>query len=178
MSALDSVPQNINFLSPLGFRFMVKKLPNVNFFLQGANLPKISIDPTGHPTPFVHLPISGEHIQYSNLKIVFKVDEDLKNYTELQDWLRGLGFPEDFSEHKEIVDAGDRALVGRGGGIWSHCSLMILTNLKNPNIEITFLDAFPISLGETTFQTTDDDVTFIVCDAEFKYQRFDISIIP
>lgn len=176
MSALDSIPSNINLLSPLGFRFTVKKLPNVNFFLQDANLPSLNIPWTKHPTPFVELPLSGDHIKYDPLTIKFKVDEDMQNYIELHQWMRGLGFPEDFSEHKALVDAG--AVVGSGEGIFSDSSLMILTNLKNPNIELIFKDAFPISLSEVKFQTTDKDVIHLNCEAQFKYSYFDIFVLP
>src|SRR5690606_103637 len=61
MSALDKVPSNNNFLSPLGFHFSVRKLPNVNFFVQRVRIPSISLPPADTPNPFVKIPYSGDH---------------------------------------------------------------------------------------------------------------------
>ena len=43
MSILDTQPTNKNFLSPLGFRFTIKKAPNLNFFVQSVNIPTLSL---------------------------------------------------------------------------------------------------------------------------------------
>jgi hypothetical protein len=42
MSSIDNTPENKNFLSPLNFRFQIKKAPHVNFFVQSVNIPAIS----------------------------------------------------------------------------------------------------------------------------------------
>jgi hypothetical protein len=175
MSALDRQPANKNYLSQLSYAFSVKKLPNVNFFLQEVNLPAISIPPTEHPNPFVPIPYSGDHIEYDPLVLSFIVDEDMQNYMELHNWIRGLGFPEDYSEHKELVDAGKQ--LGTGEGQFSDASLLIGTNLKNPNIEVIFRDAFPFSLSGFSLNTTDEDVTYITCQCQFKYTLFDIQTL-
>ena len=154
---------------------MVRKLPNVVFWCQSANIPTMAVPNTGHPNPFTFIPYSGEHIDYGTLQIGFKVDENLTNYVELVNWMRGLAFPEDTSEHRALVDAGHGQV---GQGIFSDVSLFILTNLKNPNVEVTFRDAFPISIGELQFKTTDDDVINMNCTAEFRYTLFDVATIP
>lgn len=175
MSALDRIPINPNLLPPLGFKFIIKKLPNVEFWLQKANLPAFAIPNPIQPTPFVAIPHSGEHIEYQPLEVVFKVDEDMSNYIELHNWMRGLGFPQSFSEHKALSDAGKAV---QGDGLFSDGSLIILTNLKNPNIDVTFRDCFPVSMGELTFETTADNVVHIDCRATFKYTLFDVTVLP
>ena len=46
MSAiLDQTPSNRNFLSPLNFKFTIKKAPHVNFFIQKVNVPQIILKP-------------------------------------------------------------------------------------------------------------------------------------
>ena len=40
------------------------------------------------------LDIPGDKVQFGDLTIRFLVDEDLKNYMEIQKWIRGLGYPE------------------------------------------------------------------------------------
>ncbi len=175
-TVLDNQPTNVNLLAPQKFNFIVKKLPHVNFWLQQVNIPSIKINPTAHPTPFVKIPYSGDQVQYEPLNITFKLDEDMENYMELHNWLRGLAFPESFSEHAELVAEGEQP--GGGEGIFSDISLMILTNLSNPNIEITFRDAFPVSLSEIRFDTTSDDIKFLDGAASFRYTLFDVKTLP
>ena len=80
MTAIDSNPANKNFLSPISFKFMIKKAPHVNFFIQQVTVPRISLPSVETPNPFVSLPKPGDHIDFDTLSIKFKVDEDLQNY--------------------------------------------------------------------------------------------------
>ena len=52
MSAINNTPENKNFLSPLNFRFQIKKAPNVNFFIQKVNIPQIELPQVDTPNPF------------------------------------------------------------------------------------------------------------------------------
>jgi hypothetical protein len=173
MSALLENPTNKNFLSPLGFKFLIKRAPNVNFFIQRVNIPNISLQETYHNNPFVKIPYAGDHMEYGSLRITFKVDEDLNNYLEIHNWIRGLGFPKNFEEYKNINDQN----VMEGKGLRSDISLIILNSTMNPNYEIIFIDAFPISLSELTFNTTDPTVNYLEASAEFKYTLFNISSV-
>ena len=173
MSALEGTTVKKNFLSPLNFRFQIKRAPNVNFFIQKVNIPNIFLQETYHNNPFVKIPYAGDHMEYGTLRISFKVDEDLNNYLEIHNWIRGLGFPKDFSEYKAISSQNQY----EGTGLRSDISLIILNSTMNPNHEITFIDAFPISLSGLEFNTTDATVNYLEASAEFKYIRFDISSI-
>ncbi len=42
------------------------------------------------------------------------------------------------------------------------------------NIEITFSDLFPVSIGAITMNTASSDVPIITCDLTFKYNHFKI----
>ena len=87
MAVSDNQPTNLNYLSQLGFRFAIKKLPNVNYFCQSVSLPSISIGAAEFNTPFGVVPRPGDKIAYSTLPIRFKVDEDFRNYIEIHDWM-------------------------------------------------------------------------------------------
>jgi hypothetical protein len=170
MSAIDRNPGTMDMLSQFGYRFQIKKLPNVNFFLQEVSVPDITLPSTQQPTPFVSVPVPGDHLEYSPLDISFKVDEDLNNYIEIHNWIRGLGFPESTVEYGNLA----RKPRVSGEGIYSDASLIITTNLKNPNIEVIFEDAYPVYLGKISLNTTDTDVKFVTCNARFAYTKFEI----
>jgi hypothetical protein len=153
MTVLDNTPENKNFLSPLNFKFQIKKAPHVNFFIQKVNIPAISIPPPQPNNPFV--------------------DEDLKNYLEIWNWIIALGKPENFDQYRQIYEKPSYT----GEGIYSDISLMILSSTKMPNYEITYVDAFPVDLSQALFNTVDTDVNYIEASATFKYTYYTITNI-
>lgn len=174
MTALDFTPTNKNFLSPLGFRFLIKKLPNVSFFIQKVNVPGIQIaSQPSQGNPFVKIPYAGDHIEYNEFQLTFRVDEDLQNYMEIHNWVRGLGFPESFTEYGDLA----KQKVGTGLGLKSDASLIITTNGKSPNYQCIFEDAFPVSLSDLNFDTTDTSVEYIEATATFYYTLYSISAL-
>ena len=173
MTAIDNTPENKNFLSPLNFRFSLKRAPHVNFFLQRVNIPAITLPEIMIPTEFVPIPTQFTHLTYEQFSITFKVDEDLTNYLEIHNWIRALGFPTSFEEHAAIAQIPEYT----GNGLRSDISLIALNSAKNPNYEIVFVDAFPTSLGEIVFDTTDNDVNYITTSANFIYTYYNINKI-
>ena len=171
MSAIDNTPENKNFLSPLNFKFQIKKAPHVNFFVQKVNIADIALQEAVMPTPFVRIPYSGEHINYGRLSVSFKVDEDLQNYLEIHNWIKALGKPETFDEYLQI----ENKPIYTGEGVVSDISLIVLSSSKQPNYEVTYIDAFPISLTGVNFNTVDSDVNYLEATVIFKYSYYDIN---
>lgn len=171
MSALDNTPENKNFLSPLNFKFFIKKTPYINFFIQKINLPSIRLVQVDTSNPLVRTPYAGDHIDFGTLTMNFKVDEDLKNYLEIHNWIVGLGFPERYEQYRDL----NNKPIYTGDGIVSDMTLTILASTKTPNYEITFVDAFPVSLSDLTFNTMDNTVNFLSADATFKYTHYTIT---
>ncbi len=170
MTAIEDTPLNRNYLSPLNFQFSVKKLPHVNFFLQKVNIPSLNITPTAMPNPFVSIPYSGEHIQYGTLSITFKVDEQLKNYQEILNWLEGLGFPKSYQQYADLEKKNETR-----EGIISDVSIIVTDSAKNPRFEFIFVDAFPMFLSDMNFDTASPDVKYMTVSANFKYTYFEIN---
>ena len=46
MAVLQDQPTNPQFLSPVGFNFNIRKLPNTNYFVQAVNLPGVQLGET------------------------------------------------------------------------------------------------------------------------------------
>ena len=87
MAALENTPTNPNFLSPLNFKFSIKRAPHINFFTQKISIPSLNLPSYNSPNPFVKIPEPGEHIDYGDLELTFRVDENLKNYLEIHNWI-------------------------------------------------------------------------------------------
>lgn len=172
MSITNTEPVNKNFLSPLGFKFIIKKTPHVNYFAQSVNLPDVRLGDTVLPTPFRRVPVAGDHIEYGDLQLTFKVDESMQNYMELFNWITAIGFPDNFNQHKAV----DPKYVARGTGlgIYSDASLLIMSSAMNPIHEIIFTDVFPISLTDFVFDSRNPDVEYIEATAAFKFKNFTV----
>ena len=170
MAAIHEQPSNINFLSPLGFRFKLKRAPNLNFFVTDVNLPQISLGNIELPTPFKLINVPGSKLEYGDFNLSFKMDEDMSTYFEIYNWLLAIGFPENFDQYKGLKNA----QKGTPEQLFSDATLTILTSDMVPNIEVTFEDLFPTSINEINFTTTDTDVNYVTTSVSFKYKIFHV----
>lgn len=166
---MSELTANKNFLSPLGFRFVLQRAPNLEFFCQEFTLPEISIEDVNQETPNLRLYRPGTKLEYSPLNVEFIVDEDLSNYKEIQEWLFGLGSPQKTQQFQNLKQ---QEVIGEPGGIVSDGTLVVLTSNHNANIEIVFRNLFPISLSPLNFTTTSSDVDYIKATATFRYNAF------
>lgn len=179
MTAITNLPSNKNFLSPLGFTFAIKKTPHVNYFVQSATLPQIQLGQTDIQTPFVRLPIPGDHIDFGQFSVTFRIDEEMRNYGEIFNWIIALGFPDNFDQHKPVAPPG-RGLLGQaipmaGNGIYSDASLMILNSVKAPIIDFQFKDLYPITISDVLFDTKGTDVDYVEATATFAYRSYSLN---
>ena len=159
------VSSNINFLSPLGFRFTMNRTPNLNYFASKATLPTITMNEYNQVSPFVNNPFPGDKITYEPFNLTFRVDENLVNYLEIHDWIVGLGHPDNLDEQYKTIDA---------KGIKTDGSLIVLSSNQNPVFRLAFQDMFPLSLSPLAFDVTSQDVEYLECDVQFRYRRFTV----
>lgn len=158
-----------NYLSPLEFVVTVKRLPNVQFFTQRATIPSVNIQAIDKPTPFKTIFETGDRINYSELNLSFIVDEDMNNYIEVFNWMKGLSFPENFNQYKNLKESEN--------GLKSDISIVIMNSHKNPSISVDYYDCFPISLSEVLLDTTQNDIIYPEATATFQYNYFSITQI-
>ena len=171
--------ENRNFLSPTGFKLVVNRAPKVAFFANAANLPGITLGEAVQPTYLKDIPTPGDKIVFVDFNIRFLVDEDLKNYMELQKWIRGLGYPEslkeiyDLQEEDRDINIKDRQAMD----LYSDGTLTVLGSSQLPNFKVMFRDLWPYSLTTLNFDATDTDVNSFTAEVGFKYTIYDITDI-
>ena len=168
---------NRNFLAPTGFKFSLKRSPGVAFFCNQANIPSLDLGIATQPSYLKDIDVPGDKIQFGDLTLRFLVDEDLVNYMEIQNWIRGLGYPETLQEfdklEKEAVLPGN---FGRSGdNIYSDGTLQILSSNLIAKFNVNFKDMFPYSLSTITFDATDTDIEYFTADVSFKYTIYNLT---
>jgi hypothetical protein len=171
--------KNRNFLAPTGFRLVLNRSPKVAFFSNAANIPGIILGEATQPTYLKDIPTPGDKIVFDDFNIRFLVDEDLKNYMELQNWIRGLGYPEsleeiyDLQEEKRNVDMSKSNTMD----IYSDGTLTVLGSNNNAIFKVNFSDLWPYSLTTLNFDATETDVNFFTAEVGFKYTIYNITDI-
>jgi len=169
--------ENRNFLSPNGFRFALRRSPQVAFFCNQANIPDLTFGVATQATYLKDLPVPGDKIEFGDLNLRFLVDEDLGNYMEIQKWIRGLGYPDRLSEFEKLEAQAE--IFGRYAkdqdNIYSDGTLSILSSNLIPKFQIFFRNLFPYSLSTMTFDATQTDQEYFTADVSFKYAIYTIT---
>lgn len=155
-----------NFLANKRFDISFTRLPNVEFFVQNVSLPGIATGSTPIPTPFATVNRAGDKLTYEDLTITVRMDENMRAYKEIHDWMVGLTKPKSFSQYNAIAASED--------GLYSDMSVFILNSKGNVNLEFRYIDVFPTNIDSIQFDTTGTDNTFVTCNITFKYTYFDI----
>ena len=149
MTSLTDQPNNINPLADVQFRFDVAALPNTSFFIQTVNLPGITLEGAGIASPqLTNLSRHTGIITYDPLNVTFLIDEYLKNWQEVFQWMVG-------EENK-----------------YTSAVLTILSSSMNPTMELHFKDIFPTSLSEVSFDSTTTDPVYQVATVNFNYTEY------
>lgn len=161
-----------NFLSGIGFQFQLNKFPEVAFYCQSANVPGLNLSVATQATRFNAIPQPGDEISYDDLNIKFLVDEKLKNYKSIHNWIRALGHPYNGTEFNSLLDGEDY-----DEKTYSDGTLFILDSNFNKKLKIVYKDLFPTSLSGLNFDSTYTDTEYFAVDASFKYTIYDIEDI-
>tara|TARA_R110001632_G_scaffold20457_4_gene61217 strand:+ start:2508 stop:2870 length:363 start_codon:yes stop_codon:yes gene_type:complete len=117
--------------------------------------------------------LPGTKLSFDTLNISFIVNEDMENYLEIYNWLKGLGFPESYSQYSALSSQAPD-LAPKATDVYSDASLMVMSSNHNPNIKINFQDMFPISLSDLTFDSTLSDVEYLKATVTFRYRLYTI----
>ena len=167
---------NRNFLSPVGFKLKINKVPKVDFLAVGANLPGITLGTTVQPTYLKDIDLPGDKLVYDDFRVNFIVDEDLENYRQIYDWMVGLGFPD---SQKQFIDLrqddeyyptiGDR---DNPHAEFSDGTLEILNSNLRPSAYVKLEGLFPVTLSSLDFDATQTDINYFTASVTFKYKIF------
>jgi hypothetical protein len=168
--------QNRNFLTPVGFKLILNRCPKVAFFGNSANIPGIDLGVANQSSYLKDIDTPGDKIQFQDFVVKFLVDENLENYMEIQNWMRGLGYPNSLEEiynlqkEQQYVDSTSTKLMN----IYSDATMNILTSSQNTNFKIKFKDIWPYSLSSLDFDATDADIQYLTAEVSFKYTIYNI----
>ena len=164
--------QNRNFLAPVGFKFTLAKYPKVSFFSNSARIPELSLGTAVQPSYLKDIDIPGEKLTYGDLTIRFLIDENMKNYMAMHNWLKGIGFPETPQQFKDQTT--DKDGLRDEKEVFSDGSLHILNSNFQDVAIVKFSDLFPVGLTSLEFDATETDINYFTAEAVMRYTVYNI----
>ena len=186
---LTRQPTNLDFASPSQFRFSLLKVPNVEYFVTGVNLPGVSFsgDATIN-TRFTSVHFMGDSMEFEDLEVTFLINEALENYREIHDWMVGIGFPKDNQQYIDAIGSeqnmnpiaskvDNAKATGKPSVLMSDATLTILTNKNNPNLRVNFKNCFPTSLSGLSYNTQGTDTEQLTATVTFKYDIYEFQVL-
>ena len=169
---------NRNFLSIVGFKFVLNRCPKVDFYCNTANIPDVSLGVAEQRSYLKDIPVPGDKLTYGDLSLNFIVDEDMENYLQIYQWMTSLGYPESLDQFQELRDIDNMLpeppVPGDFFNERSDATLLILNSDYNVSVRVKFKDVFPVSLSGIPFNATNEEQQYYTANAIFRYTIFDV----
>ena len=169
-TVLSTIPTNLNFLSPIPYKLIMSRTPNLDYFVQKINLPGVSSMNAVRPTAFTDIPYSGVKLNWNPLFVTFKCDEELANWQEIFNWITAINDAKSFEPYEKLNENPSYT----GLNVTSELTLIVHDNERNPNYNVFFHTAFPISLTDVTFDATQTDINYLTASVTFRYSTYDL----
>lgn len=146
-----------NFLNPSSFVLSLdsQTYSGAEFTVQSMTLPDVSTE--GAPLPFrqVNAAMAADKITFGAFEVSYLIDEDLLNYKEIFDWMKG-NVESNHKAHNHVRDV----------------TLTIMNSANNVTKQIQFVDAYPTTLSSLPFDITIGDVEYLTAIVSFSYSYY------
>ena len=159
-------PATNNKLTGNRFQFILTRCPTVTYFCQRAIIPSVSFGTSLQSNSTgVTLKRPGTSFVYEDLQIGFVVDENMKNWLEIYDWMLDIGV--NYKKEYDILTEKQKT-----------CSayLMVLNSKYEPIIAFKYKNVYPTYLGGVDFNSALTDAESSIVTSTFSYTHFEYEI--
>ena len=105
----------------------------------------------------------GTRHDFGDLIVSFVVDEEIKNWLEIYNWIRDLS--------TDTYSVGD---ILKEKQKTSTAMMYVMSSAYKPIIKVTFYDVFPVTLSGLDFDSTLPDIQATPASASFNFTRYEI----
>tara|TARA_Y100001963_G_scaffold156636_1_gene250740 strand:- start:1282 stop:1833 length:552 start_codon:yes stop_codon:yes gene_type:complete len=159
-------PVTDNPMMNTSFRFLMTKVPTMTYFCQRVNLPSLTLEAIEQPTRYgTRLYTAGDAYNYEDLSVDFIVDENMKNWLEIYDWLRTCANLKDMKEFEEKEQHTTDA------------ELLILNSAYKAIKSVSFSNLIPTSIGSLQFDSSATETEPVIASATFRFSSYEITSI-
>ena len=178
MTALNRNPNNPNPLQPNKFLLTFGRVPNMQYFCQNVTVPGLSLSEAVITNPFVDIYSPGEKAIYDLLNVTFIIDEELKGWLEIHDWIRAMTFPVEFREYRNLSKLNKyqstKNDINNKFPQFSDASLSLFSSSNKEYYRFKFHEVFPTTLSTFIMNSQDGPDNILTADATFRYSYYDV----
>ena len=116
--------------------------------------------------------MAGDILEYTDFNVQFLIDENMANYKAIFNWMIGLGFPENHEQYDNFRNQSAFADLSDVKKNFSDGFLQILGNNNQVVQTVQFFDMYPTNLQSLTFQSTSQDVNYLIGNVSFRYDIY------
>jgi len=136
----------------------------VELQLSSFSVPAVTLGTAIQPTAFLDIPHPASQMTFTPLHISFRVEDNLRNYLAVHNWLVNIGSPFNRQQYESLGENVHRDLI-----------IFFYDSLHNKIAEVKFINSFPIELGEIRMGFEETIPEPIHVPASFSYERFVIT---
>ena len=187
-SAVSRQPVVYDYSQLNQFKLYLPIFPLTEWFVTRCNIPGVSMGQGIQATSLIDIPLIGDKLTYDDFYCTFIVDEQLKNYMEMYNWVKNIGFPFEHAQFN-VLDRPDYG--NRSGGqkynaekdtyskaedsdLYTDIFVQIMTGKNNLIAQCEIYEAFPTTLGAIEYSQQETDMTYATCEVGFAYSWFDV----
>lgn len=166
-----ALTSNFNYLQPTGFKLVIdrKNYPNLEFFCQDFTHAGVIMNSADLSyRKIASIPMPGDKLTYNEMLANIILDEDMKSYLEMHNWMRRLLDQNNTSALDRFKNATQRP------SSTADITLSILNSANNAVAQIIYRDSLPVALTDIQFQATSGAESFLTFGASFRFTYFDI----
>lgn len=159
-------PASHNTLTNNKFKFMMTRCPTMTYYCQRANIPSLSFGTSIQSNP-TGIPIKrpGTSYVYEDLQVGFAIDENMKNWIEIHNWIKDLGIS--YQGATEVLREKQKTATAY---------LLVLNSAYRPYMVIKYKNLYPIFLSGIEFDSSTADTDTVIATATFSYTHYEIEI--
>ena len=156
-------PTNRNKLTTNRFLFNMTRTPYLAYFCQRVNIPSLGFGTSIQSNPTaIEIKRPGTRLIYEDLQVGFIVDEEMKNWLEIHNWLKNISTYDTVHDYLKEEQKTSSAL------------LYVMSAAYKPLLSIYFHDIYPTFLTSIDFDSTSPDSEIIISTVTFSYTYYEI----
>lgn len=156
-------PTNRNKLTTNRFLFNMTRTPYLAYFCQRVNIPSLGFGTSIQSNPTaIEIKRPGTRLIYEDLQVGFIVDEEMKNWLEIHNWLKNISTYDTVHDYLKEEQKTSSAL------------LYVMSAAYKPLLSIYFHDIYPTFLTSVDFDSTSPDSENIISTVTFSYTYYEI----
>ena len=167
-------PSEVNLMNTQVFQIDIPLAPSVNEWIQSVSVPGLTLGEAQMENQLVRVPVPGDKLIFSPLSFSFLVDEGMKNWSEMFNWMIACGFPVSLDQYAVMPHKVNRL---SDKDVTCDINLVVFNNQTKPILKFKMFGCFPIALGDMPLNTADTGAQPPVCTGDIMYRNFTVETI-